>query len=410
LSWALGCAAHPVATSRPSPPPNPSRATTAAPATPAAVDPPAACPSVALIARPPWKRPWADMSQARCYKPALTPGVDAVPFGRDIDDALYCIAAYYEAPGALPLDDMLAGAATDLARVYPQLHAELHDRRVTLSDGARTLTAGPAYNLDALATELVGLAELARAVVSKSAIASGGNPEHVLLQGALDALPWRGVLHTRWNDPPPRPNPAFAAERYDGPSSFFGPVVDGIAYVKVGYFDRGMTERFRVALARVDGLRGVVLDLRGTPGGHLTEAVALTDLFLRRGCLAILRTGERAECTVAHDQRGDVDAPLVVLVDRRTAYGAELVAATLQASGRAVVVGESSAGRGAVLGRYDLGSGAQLTIPIGELLAGNGKPFQGQGVTPDRAVPADLVAEPGFDRAATFALHLLRSR
>lgn len=414
LTMALGCAGR-----APPPPPVTSgvaRTQPVAPPPPAeprpatvALPPADRCPTVPLLARPRVRRPWADPSQGRCYDPALSPAVDRVPFGRDIDDALFCVAAFYEAPGALPHDAMLDGAAHELARVYPQFRVEVQSGRLTVATKKSVATVGPASNLRGLVADLLALAELARAAIPSSAIAHNGNPEHVLLVGAMGALPWQASFQPRDDAPQPPGNPALAPPR-PVPASAFGPVVDGIAYLRAGRFDLGMTARFRRALSVHPELRAVVLDLRGTPGGYLSESLALADLFLRRGCVAITRTGDGSGGAVAREQAGDIDVPLAILVDRYTGAGAELVAATLRGRGRAILVGETTAGDGVIHALFDLGSGAKVHLPVAELLPADGVPFQGHGVAPDREVPRDFAAEEGLDRETSFAMRLLREQ
>lgn len=145
------------------------------------------------------------------------------------------------------------------------------------------------------------------------------------------------------------------------------------------------------------GLRGIVLDLRGTAGGSIAGAAALADIFLESGVL--LATEARTATDAAKLQAAPGDAasgrPLVVLIDTGTAGAAEVVAAALRDNQRGRLVGLKSAGRGAVRSLRGLGRKGEkgaLRIATSRLLTPAGKPIEGRGLTPDVAVeqmPAD---------------------
>src|SRR5208283_185087 len=87
---------------------------------------------------------------------------------------------------------------------------------------------------------------------------------------------------------------------------------------------------------------GIILDLRGNPGGSLEEAVKLTGLFIRGGPVVLARSSSDGPVNVDGDTDSSVlyDGPLVVLVNRLSASAAEIAAAALQDYGRALIVGD----------------------------------------------------------------------
>ncbi len=134
--------------------------------------------------------------------------------------------------------------------------------------------------------------------------------------------------------------------------------------------------------------RGVVLDLRGTAGGSLTEAAALADTFLDQGVVLTTEARNPRDAASASATRGDAAAgsPLIVLVDAGTAGPAEVLAAALQDNKRARLVGTKTAGRGAVRSLRPLGRKGEkgaLRIATSRLLTPAGKPIEGRGVVPD---------------------------
>ncbi len=134
-----------------------------------------------------------------------------------------------------------------------------------------------------------------------------------------------------------------------------------IAYVRVLEFDEPTAEALKKVLTQLqnDGVRGVILDLRGNPGGLLSSAVAVSDLFLMEGRIVSTqgrKTPERVYSATADGTLFEPAAkhPVAVLVDKYSASASEIVAAALQDHGRAVIVGERSFGKGSVQNIYPL--------------------------------------------------------
>jgi carboxyl-terminal processing protease len=110
---------------------------------------------------------------------------------------------------------------------------------------------------------------------------------------------------------------------------------------------------------QAQGVRGLILDLRGNPGGLLTSAVAIADLFLTDGRIVSTHGRRSPEKAYAAKAAGTlfepaVRQPVAVLIDRYSASASEIVAAALQDHGRAVVVGERSFGKGSVQNVFPL--------------------------------------------------------
>jgi carboxyl-terminal processing protease len=129
---------------------------------------------------------------------------------------------------------------------------------------------------------------------------------------------------------------------------------------------------------------GIVLDLRGDPGGLLDQAVSLADVFIAGGPI-VATTGRHPASRQLFEAAGDSVAPtmpIVVLVNGGSASAAEVVAAALQDSGRAVVVGSSSYGKGSVQTVIRLPNGGELTLTWALLIAPSGYSLNGHGVVP----------------------------
>lgn len=163
-----------------------------------------------------------------------------------------------------------------------------------------------------------------------------------------------------------------------------------VLVLRLGSFSGAVTAAMQKAIEDATthvAPRGVILDLRGNPGGLLREAVLTADTFLKGGEIVSLRgrTGITQRTWQADATELLPNVPLVVLVDRRSASASELVAAALQENGRATVIGQRSFGKGTVQSTYPLGgelkSALKLTTSIYH--GPSGRTVQKNGVTPD---------------------------
>lgn len=145
---------------------------------------------------------------------------------------------------------------------------------------------------------------------------------------------------------------------------------------------------------------GLVIDLRGNGGGHLSEAMALSGLFIEDGPIVQLRnTKRRIEVLKDPEPSTAYDGPLAVLVDRYSASASEIFAAAIQDYRRGIVIGQRTFGKGTVQNLYvldqytrknaDPGLG-QLTLTIGKYYRVTGDSTQHRGVIPDIKLPSLL--------------------
>jgi carboxyl-terminal processing protease len=180
-----------------------------------------------------------------------------------------------------------------------------------------------------------------------------------------------------------------------------------LGVLHVGSFRTGSTVLLRHeihTLAR-QGARGLVLDLRGNPGGLLQQAVGVVSLFLDRGVVATV-TGAHRPQEVLHAIPGiSTGLPLVVLVDRYTASSAEIVAAALRDNHRATIVGQRTFGKALVQAFDPLGNGAALELTVARYRTPSGADLSGVGLQPQiRAVDRAGTRQ---DEALLMALQVL---
>lgn len=183
-----------------------------------------------------------------------------------------------------------------------------------------------------------------------------------------------------------------------------------IVLISISEFTRGTARSMRSALAASGAERsGVILDLRGNPGGLLVEATDVAGAFLNGGTIVeFFMPGKSPEIFNATGD-GDSKTPLVVLINRGTASAAEIVAAALQDRNRAVIVGERTFGKAAVQDLTELSNGAAIELTIGYYLTPNGKRLEGKGLDPDILVSPNESKSVAETRALQVLLGLVAS-
>jgi carboxyl-terminal processing protease len=163
----------------------------------------------------------------------------------------------------------------------------------------------------------------------------------------------------------------------------------GIAAFQVAGFNQNTTQRVVDELSQLERemgpqLRGIILDLRGNPGGLLDQAVSLSDVFIPKGRI-VSTVGRHPASHQFFEASGDSIAPqipLVVLINGASASSAEIVAAALQDVGRAVVIGSASFGKGTVQTVLRLPNEGELTLTWAALVTPTGYLLNDHGVVP----------------------------
>jgi carboxyl-terminal processing protease len=184
------------------------------------------------------------------------------------------------------------------------------------------------------------------------------------------------------------------------------------AVVSLASFSSGVHGRLRQEIGKLvkQGARGVLLDLRGNPGGLLREGVMVSSIFIQKG--TIVTTKGRAEPKHVYKAEGDAiapDLPVVVLVDRGTASSSEITTGALRDRGRATVVGTRTFGKGVFQEIEPLENGGVLDLTVGRYYLPDGEPLPKNGIQP-QVRASDNPKTPNKDEALPVALNtLLRS-
>jgi carboxyl-terminal processing protease len=168
------------------------------------------------------------------------------------------------------------------------------------------------------------------------------------------------------------------------------PLEKGYGYVRVTQFQERTDEDLEKAVDRMGKqgggkLEGLVLDLRNNPGGLLTQAVRVSDLFLDAGMIVYTdgRLESQKQRYYSHKRKSHVECPMVVLVNGGSASAAEIVAGALQDHRRALILGTQTFGKGSVQTILPLGDNSALRLTTARYYTPRGRSIQATGITPD---------------------------
>ncbi len=174
---------------------------------------------------------------------------------------------------------------------------------------------------------------------------------------------------------------------------------EDIAYIRVRSFQNGTGREVKDALSSLEdkGARALVLDLRNNPGGLLSQAVSVSDIFLKAGSLIVYTKGrmndQEHRFTSTHEVPGG-KIPMAVLVNAGSASASEIVAGALQDLGRAKLIGVKTFGKGSVQTVVPLSDGSGLRLTTALYFTPKGRRIQGEGIEPDIVSEVERSAGP----------------
>ncbi len=162
---------------------------------------------------------------------------------------------------------------------------------------------------------------------------------------------------------------------------------EDLLYVRISSFDRKVTTNLKKAIKENPKTKGIILDLRNNPGGLLTQAIGVVDLFVDEGIIVSQkgRNSEEEEKFNATIAETVTDVPVVVLVNGGSASASEIVSGALQDHKRAVVIGEKTFGKGSVQAILPITQdrSENIKITIAKYYLPSGRTIQATGITPD---------------------------
>lgn len=174
------------------------------------------------------------------------------------------------------------------------------------------------------------------------------------------------------------------------PSVDYEITADNIGYIQINQFGEDTAELSKKAAEEFasKGVKGVILDLRGNPGGLLNAAVDVSSLWLPKGTTVLQQKSGDTVISTETATGGDIlnGIPTVVLVNEGSASASEIVAGALKDNGAAELIGVKSYGKGSVQEIHPLEGGAELKVTVARWFRPNGENIDKQGVNPDKEV------------------------
>jgi carboxyl-terminal processing protease len=169
----------------------------------------------------------------------------------------------------------------------------------------------------------------------------------------------------------------------------------GVAYFKLACFQKTTASELDAALWQLyrAGMKALIIDLRGNPGGLLPTAVQVADHFVSRGTIVSTQgRNPQEDFTYPAHESGTWRVPLVVIIDHQSASAAEIFAGAIRDHRRGTVVGTRSYGKGSVQSIFPLStSGAGVRLTTAKFYSPSGRAYSHLGVAPDVVVPKDAV-------------------
>lgn len=161
-------------------------------------------------------------------------------------------------------------------------------------------------------------------------------------------------------------------------------VKNGIGYIRIIQFTEYTEENLQPALVymRDNGIRSIVLDLRGNPGGVIPETIEVAQHFVPKGPIVKIQYKNSPPDTYYSNlERPEFD--LAVLIDENTASAAEILAGALQDTGAGIIIGSQSYGKGSVQTLVPLDDGSGFKLTVAKYATPKGRIIDGTGITPD---------------------------
>lgn len=152
----------------------------------------------------------------------------------------------------------------------------------------------------------------------------------------------------------------------------------GVGYIHITNFNETTSEEVGKALDQMGDLSGLVIDLRGNPGGLLTACVGVADKFLKKGSVIVSHYGRASQERVyrATHGNGGKDYPIVVLVNRLSASASEILSGAIQDHDRGLIIGEDTFGKGLVQTVFPLGEKTGVALTTAKYYTPSGRLIQ----------------------------------
>lgn len=157
-----------------------------------------------------------------------------------------------------------------------------------------------------------------------------------------------------------------------------------VGYIRLSSFiSKNAKDEFLTALNGMQNKQGYIIDLRSNPGGLLSNAITMSDMFIDGGVIVSTVDRDGYKDTTRATRRYITDKPIIVLINKGSASASEIFSGALKDNQRALIVGETSFGKGLVQEVNKLPNGSGMNVTIQKYLTPNGTDINKKGITPD---------------------------
>ncbi|MGN0579419.1 MAG: S41 family peptidase [Ruminococcus sp.] len=182
-----------------------------------------------------------------------------------------------------------------------------------------------------------------------------------------------------------------------------------VGYIRISGFKKNTSEQFISELERLisNGAKGFIFDLRGNGGGLVSSLEECVDPLLPEGVVATAEYKDGHSETLVYSDESEIDVPMVVLVNEKTASAAELFAASLRDFGKAQLVGTQTYGKGVMQTTAEFDDGSAVVLTVAEYKTAYSDCYDGIGLTPEYIVDENEDTE--ADEQLNQALEVIRT-
>ena len=165
----------------------------------------------------------------------------------------------------------------------------------------------------------------------------------------------------------------------------------GIGYIGITEFDDVTSDQFAAALAdlKKQNMKGLIIDLRGNPGGNVSAVTAIAQQILPKGLIFYWKDRDGKKTEFSSDGTQEFKLPMTVLVNDYSASASEILSGAIQDSGIGTLIGTQTYGKGVVQDVFDLKDGTAVKLTVAAYFTRNGRDINHVGITPDIVLPFD---------------------
>lgn len=177
------------------------------------------------------------------------------------------------------------------------------------------------------------------------------------------------------------------SEDIDVPSVCYTMLDGNLGYIRITEFEGNTAEQFDEAAESLEGMEGLIIDLRNNPGGFLTTVNDIADTILPEGTITYIEY-KNGEKKYYESDENCLDIPIAVLVNGNSASASEVLTGAIKDYGAGTIVGTTTYGKGVVQDSYSLSDGSCVKLTVAKYYTPNGVCIHGEGIDPDVEAPA----------------------